>query len=38
MKEHPFQGFMYHWFPPQGATNKDVFSYYILHSVTEEDR
>ena len=33
MKGHSSQGFMHHWFPPQGATNNDVLATY-LHSVT----
>ena len=36
MKEHPSQGFMYPWFPPQGATNNDVLATY-LHSVTLDE-
>jgi len=29
MKEHPSQGFMHHWFPPQGATNNDILATYL---------
>jgi len=32
MKEDPSQGFIHHWFPPQGATNNDVSATY-LHPV-----
>ena len=32
MKEHPSQGFMHHWFSPEGATNNDVLATYF-HSV-----
>ena len=32
MKEHPSQGFLHCWFPPQGATNIDILATY-LHSV-----